>query len=102
RVLRPAYRINNRSDLLGVAVLANGSEEIGSLEELILRHSRDALDHLRRISGVLLPKQLKDAVWVLQSQVVGHIFGQMRRRRFAVFAERGFGWRMSSAAVFAA
>src|SRR2546429_5765177 len=43
-------------------------------------YAGNALDHLRRIPRVLLPEQLEDAPRVLQGEVVGHIFRQMRRR----------------------
>jgi hypothetical protein len=49
-VLRPANRVNDRRDLLRVAVLADRREQVGGLEELILRDAGDALDHLGRVT----------------------------------------------------
>src|SRR5690348_14211602 len=39
---------------------------------------------------------------MLQSQVVGHVFGQMRWRRLSIFPESGFRCCMSPAAMLAA
>ena len=59
--------------LLHVAVLADGGEEVGRLEELVLRNAGDALDHLRRVARVLLLQQLEDAARMLQRQIVGDV-----------------------------
>jgi hypothetical protein len=53
-VLGPADRVNDGRDLFHVAVLADGGEQVGGLQELILGDAGDALDHLRRIARILL------------------------------------------------
>ena len=81
RVLRPADRVDDRGGLLHVAVLADGGEEVGGLEELILRDPGDALDHLRRVARILLLQQLEDATRMLQRQVVHDVRAAWRRLR---------------------
>ena len=53
-VLRPPHRIHDGGDLLHVAIFADGSEQIGGLQELVFRNAGDALDHLRRVARILL------------------------------------------------
>ena len=60
-VLRPADGVDDGRDLLHVAVLADGREQVGGLQELILRNAGDALDHFRRVARILLLQQLIDA-----------------------------------------
>ena len=82
RVLRPADGVDDRRRLLHVAVFADGREQIGGFEELILRNAGDPLDHLRRVARVLLLQQLKDRARVLQAKD--------RRRRWAAASAAAF------------
>ena len=78
-VLRPADRIDDGGDLLGVAVLADGGEQIGGLEELILRNAGDALHHFRRVARILLLQELIDAARIFKRSVrmrCGSVGGQ--------------------------
>ena len=52
--------------LLHVAVFADGGEQVGGLEELILRNAGDALHHLRRIARILLLQQLEHTARMLR------------------------------------
>ncbi len=52
-VLRPSDGIDNGGDFFHVAVFADGGEEVGGFEELILRNAGDALDHFWRVALVL-------------------------------------------------
>ena len=65
-VLRPAHRIDDGGDLLHVAVLADGGEQVAGLQKLVLRNAGDARHHLRRVARVLLLQQLIDAARMLQ------------------------------------
>ena len=53
-VLRPTHRIDDGRDLLHVAVFADGSEQVRGLQELVFGYAGDALDHLRRVTRILL------------------------------------------------
>ena len=50
-VLRPADRIDDGARLLHVAIFADGSEQVGRLEELVLGHAGDSFHHLRACSA---------------------------------------------------
>src|SRR5437870_3010591 len=79
RMLRPTHRIDDRADFLHVAIFANGGEEIGGFDKLILGNPGDAFNHLRRVTRVLLLQQLKDTARVLQRKIVSDIGRQHRR-----------------------
>ena len=49
-VLRPPDRIEDRARFLHVTVFADGSEQVGSLKELVLWYACDALHHFRRVA----------------------------------------------------
>src|SRR5437899_6513617 len=66
RMLRPAHRVNDRANLLHVTVFANGGEQVRDFQKLLLRHSGNALDHFRRVTGILLAQQLKDTPGMLE------------------------------------
>jgi hypothetical protein len=53
-VLSPADGVNNRRDIFHVAILADGREQFGRLQELILRDAGDTFDYFRRVARVLL------------------------------------------------
>ena len=74
-VMRPADGVDDGAGLLHVAILADGGEEFGGLEELILRNAGDALHHFRRIARVLLLEQLEDRARMLQRKIVGRFAG---------------------------
>src|SRR6266849_7908902 len=80
-VLRPAHGVDDRSDLLHVAVLADGGKQVGGLQELILRDAGDALDHFRRVARVLLLEELENTARMLEREVVRDIWGQGGRGR---------------------
>src|SRR5579862_4076142 len=84
-VLRPADGIDDGANFLQIAVFANGSELVPRLQQLVLRNSSDARDHLRRVPRVLLPEQLIDAAWMLQSEIVSN-FRRKRRWRYGTTA----------------
>ena len=65
-VLRPSDCVDDGGDFLHVAIFADGGEEVGGLEKLILRNAGDALDHLGRVALVLLLQQLIDAARMLK------------------------------------
>ena len=69
-VLRPPDRIDDRGDLLHVAVGANRREQVGRSQKLIARDAGDPLDHLRRVARVVLLQQLKHAPRMLQRCIV--------------------------------
>src|SRR6516164_7124781 len=83
-VLCPAYRVDDGGDLLHVAVLSHGGEQVRNLQELIRGHARNSRDGFWRVARVLLAQQLKNAARMLQGKIVCNIFGKMRRSRFAV------------------
>src|SRR6266481_7463954 len=64
--LRPSDGVDDGADLLHVAVFANRSVEVSGFEELLLGNAGDALDHLRRVAGILLLQELEDAVGILK------------------------------------
>ena len=66
RMLRPAHGVNDRANLLHVTVFANGGEQVRDFQKLLLRHSGNALDHFRRVTGILLAQQLKDTPGMLE------------------------------------
>src|SRR5581483_10948872 len=68
---------------LHVSVLADRGEQVGCLEELLLRDASDLLDHFRCVARVLLLQQLKDAARVLQGEVVRDV--RWHRRRWSCF-----------------
>ena len=80
-MLRPSHRVQDGRHLLHVAVFTDGGEQVSGFEELVFGNARDALDHLRRVTRVLLLQQLEDAAWVLQRQVVSDLLRHERHRR---------------------
>ncbi len=78
-VLRPAHRVHDGGDLLHVAIFADRSICIGSLQELIFRNARNSLDHLWRVARILLLQQLKDASRMLQCQIISDVRWQHGR-----------------------
>ena len=82
-VLGPADRVDDCGGLLHVAVFADGGEEVGGFEELVLRDSGDALDHLGRVARVLLLEELIDGARMLQSQVISDVWRYGGGRRCA-------------------
>jgi hypothetical protein len=78
-VLRPADGVDDGGGLLHVTALANGGEQVGRLEELILGNARDALDDLRRVARVLTSEQLVDAPRMLKRHVVRDVGRQDHR-----------------------
>ena len=79
-VLRPAHGVDNSSDLLHVAILADGGEHVDGLEVLILGNAGDAFDQFRRVARILLLHQLENAAGVLQRQIIGGVEGKGGRR----------------------
>ena len=65
-VVRPADRVGERAGPLAAAVVAQG---LGDLAEQLLRDPTGALDHLRRVAGVVPLQQLEDAARVLERLV---------------------------------
>src|SRR5260370_16885007 len=69
-MLRPADGVNNRRRLFHVSILANGREKVGSAKKLVPRYAGNPLDHLRRVTRILLFQQLEHAARILERQVV--------------------------------
>ena len=70
RVLRPAERVGDRADPLGVP---RRSHDLADLEELVLRRPADPLDHVGRVAVHVLLQELEDAARVLERRV--HLVG---------------------------
>jgi hypothetical protein len=45
---------------------ADGSEQVGNLEEFDLGDAGDAFDHLGRVARIMPLEQLEDRAWVLE------------------------------------
>ena len=90
-MLRPADRINNGADLFHVSIFANGGVHVIGLGQLVLRDSRDARNHLRRITREMLLHQLEDATRMFQRKVVSGVGRQRRRRRGSRSGFRPYG-----------
>ena len=75
RVLRPADRIDDGGDFFRVAVVADGSEQIGGLQELVFRNAGDALHHLGRVARILTLQELVDAAGVFERGVESDVGG---------------------------
>src|ERR1043165_978222 len=79
-MLRPTNSVDDCRRLFHVAVLADGGEEIGSLDELILRNSGDAFHHLRGVARILLFQKLEDRTRMLQRKVICDVRRKHRGR----------------------
>ena len=78
-VLGPSDGINNGGDFFHVAIFADGSEEVGGLEELILRDAGDTFHHFGCVALILLLQQLIDAARMLQGEIERDFRGKHRR-----------------------
>src|SRR5882724_1974895 len=80
-VMCPTYGVDDGAYLLHVAVFANRSVEVSGLEELLLGDAGDALDHLRRVAGILLLQELEDAIGILKCWIEVDSSWQRRKGR---------------------
>ena len=68
----------------GIAILADGREQIRGFQELILRDAGDALHHLRRVARIMLLQQLIDAARIFERSIESDV-----RRQAPQVAARG-------------
>ena len=87
-MLGPAHRIDDGRHLLHVPIFADRGVKVGCFEELILRNSSNALDHLRGVTLILLLEKLEDAPRMLQGKIEGDLRRQQGHRRGASFCSR--------------
>src|SRR2546423_6505680 len=73
RVLCPADCVDDRAGFFHIAVFANRREQISSFDKLIFGNTSNALNHLRRVTRVLLLQKLKDTARMLQREIVSDI-----------------------------
>ena len=78
RVVRPSHRVYDCAGLLGAAVFADGGEQVGGFQELVLGDAGDALDHFWRVARILLLQKLIHAAGMFESGVVRHVRRERR------------------------
>src|SRR5260370_20948120 len=88
-MLRPADGVNNRRRLLHVSILANGREKVGSAKKLVPGYAGNPLDHLRRVTRILLFQQLEHAARILERQVVRDIGRKRGWRQWSFWLAAG-------------